>query len=235
MVARLRAVILEYENTASLKEDPVAELAETLARRAVDRSVADRQASYVSEMQRIVEATYGLIGRTGRVDPSLREILKETGLSTQAFYKYFRSKDELLLLLLDDGRRRLVGYLEHRMARASSPAEQVREWIAGVLAQAGRSDVAARTRPFLANQDRLAEAFPVEQQASVDLLVDLLVAPVSQLAPRGGRRAADAVYLLTFATLHAHITAGTRPTAADIDHLVRFCLGGIGASSANGS
>ena len=39
----------------------------------------DRQAEYVDEMQRIVDATYGLIERTGGLDPSLRDILREVG------------------------------------------------------------------------------------------------------------------------------------------------------------
>ena len=80
----------------------------TLAQRAVDRSLGDRRTQYADEIQRVLEATYDLIERTGDVDPSLREILAETGLSTQAFYRYFQSKDELMLLLLDDGRRQLL-------------------------------------------------------------------------------------------------------------------------------
>ena len=162
----------------------MSDLAESLARRAVERSVADRQASYVKEIERIVDATYRVIAKTGSFDPPLRDILRESGLSTQAFYKHFRSKDELLLLLLDDGRRRLVGYLEHRMDKATTAEGRVKAWIEGVLAQAGQADAAARTRPFLANQDRLAEQFPAEQQASVDLLVTLLADAIEQVVRR---------------------------------------------------
>ena len=109
---------------------------ESLARRALDRSTAQRQAGYVDDVRRIVDATYRLIEQTGGIDPSLREVLAEAGLSTQAFYRLFRSKDELMLVLLDDGRRKLLSYLEHRMARATSPQDKVRAWIEGVLAQA---------------------------------------------------------------------------------------------------
>ena len=196
-------------------------LTETLASRAVERTVADRHASYVDEMDRVVDATYGLIERTGTVDPSMRDILRETGLSTQAFYRYFQSKDELMLLVLDDGRRRLLGYLEHRMARADTGEKKVGEWIEGVLAQAADLTAAARTRPFVANQDRLAEAFPDDHQASVDALVQQLAGPLD-----GDRRAAEAIYLLTMAALHKHLTYGTRPTSADVASLVQFCLGG---------
>jgi AcrR family transcriptional regulator len=213
----------------------------SLARRALDRSATARHAGYVRDVQRIVDATYRLIERTGAIDPSLREVLAEAGLSTQAFYRFFRSKDELMLVILDDGRRQLLGYLEHRMARATSPADKVRAWIEGVLAQAADPDAAARTRPFLVNQDRLVEAFPEEQQASVDRLVDLLVGSLEELRTtvpgRGGRRGpgtarrdAEAIYRLSLATLHDHLAAGTKPSSDDVDHLVGFVLRGVGAT-----
>ena len=206
----------------------MAQLTETLARRALDRAVGDRHAEFVGEMQRIVEATYGLIERTGQVDPPLRDILREAGLSTQGFYRYFQSKDELLLLLLDDGRRRLLGYLEHRMQQAADPEARLRAWIEGVLAQASRPDAAARTRPFVANQDRLSDAFPEEQQASVDLLIGQVGGVIEQLPSRPKtsraetRRDALAVYHLVFGALHDHLTRRSQPTAGEIDHLVRF-------------
>ncbi len=165
----------------------VEDLEGTLADRAVDRSVGDRRAQYAEEIRRVLEATYDLIERTGDVDPSLREILAATNLSTQAFYRYFQSKDELFLLLLDDGRRRLVGSLERRMQKVATPEARVRAWVEGVLAQASDARAAGRTRPFVTDQDRLAEAFPREQQASVDLLVDLLASAVVPLHGDGER------------------------------------------------
>jgi AcrR family transcriptional regulator len=208
----------------------VPDLTDTLAQRAVERSVGDLRAEYAGQIQRILEATYDLIERTGNVDPSLREILRETGLSTQAFYRYFQSKDELFLLLLDDGRRRLLGYLQHRMERAGSPREQVAAWIEGVLAQAANERAAARTRPFVANAERLAEAFPAEQQASIDRLVDQLAGAVAALGTSDDpRRDAVTVCRVTFASLQHHVTHSTRPSAAETAHLVRFCLRGAGA------
>ena len=209
------------------------ELTQAVARRSLERSMAQRERSYRLEVQRIVDATYRVVARTGSFDPRLRDILTESGLSTQAFYKHFRSKDELMLVLLDDGRRRLVGYLAHRMEKAAGPEARIRAWIEGVLAQAADPDVAARTRPFLAHQDRLVEQFPEEQQQSVDLLVGLLADVITELpdgrSAAAARRDARAVYELAFGTLHAHLSRGTRPTAADTDHLVQFCLKGIGA------
>ena len=211
-------------------------LSETIASRSVERSLSERRTTYVEEIRKIVEATYRVIERTGEFDPKLREILRESRTSTQAFYKHFRSKDELLLLLLDNGRRTLVGYLTHRMDKATTPAGRVRAWIEGVLAQAADAKAAARTRPFLANRDRLAAQFPSEQQTSVDLLVDLLAESITRLPGRrnkgdDARRDAQAIYDVTFGALHRYLTQRTKPASGEIDHLVRFCLAAAGGKA----
>jgi AcrR family transcriptional regulator len=213
---------------------PASSLTARLAGRAVERSVERRRVEYEQEMARIIEATFELIRRTGTLEPSMRDILAETGLSTQTFYRYFRSKDELMLGLLDEGRRRLLSSLERRMAETPKPAKKVQAWIEGVMAQVSTASAAARTRPWVANELRLAEQFPEEQHASVELLIGLLLRPVMDL---GGARTeeaahgrATAVYRLTFATLQSHLAEGTKPSAREVDELVAFCLRGIGTT-----
>ncbi|HZU80001.1 MAG TPA: TetR/AcrR family transcriptional regulator [Acidimicrobiales bacterium] len=215
-------------------------LTDTLAHRAVERAVADRRTELAEAMQRVVEATYELVERTGSLEPSMRQILAHTGLSTQAFYRLFRSKDELMLALLDDGRRRLVGHLEQRIGRADTPEAKLRSWVEGVMAQAADSRAAGRTRPFVVGEDRIAEMFPDEHQASVEQLVTLLLEPLTAFrgeptdgtgASPGVRRDAEAVYRLTFATLRDHLLARQRPAPETVDHLVSFVLHGVKGGS----
>jgi AcrR family transcriptional regulator len=207
------------------------EVAGPLIGRAVARSLAGRRASYADEVHRIVQATYEVVERTGSLDPTMRDILRQSGISTQAFYRHFRSKDELLLALLDDGRRQLSGYLAHRMAKAATPAGKVRAWIEGVLAQAGDLAAAARTRPFLANLDRLTEQYPEEQKESVELLIRLLedaLSPAEPGAPAARvRRDAVAVYHLTVGTMHQHIRDRTRPGPDEVEHVIQFSLAAV--------
>jgi AcrR family transcriptional regulator len=222
-------VILLLQNSVLLLCLAVTDLAETFARRSIERSTAERRATYVEEIRQLVEATYRVIEKSGSFDPPLRDILKASGLSTQAFYKHFRSKDELLLVLLDDGRRQLLSYLEHRMSKATTPAGRVRAWVEGVLAQAANVQAAKRTKPFVVNQDRLADQFPTEQQASFDLLLELLVEALGGRPHVGrARRDAEAIYHAAFGALRAHLIYGTRPGQPEVDHLVQFCLSGAG-------
>src|ERR1700750_3469027 len=107
-----------------------------LVARAVARSLSGRVAAATQEVQQLIEATYRIASRDGTVDPRVRDILLEAGLSTQAFYRHFRSKDDLLLVLLDDGRRQLADYLSHRIGKARTPGAKLRAWGEGMLAPA---------------------------------------------------------------------------------------------------
>jgi AcrR family transcriptional regulator len=202
-------------------------LTEGLAQRAVERTTANRRTTYASDIERIIEAAYEVIEKTGTFDPSLREILRLTKLSTQTFYRYFRSKDELLLVVLDDGRRQIVGYLKHRMSLVSCPDDRVRAWIEGVLAQAVDPVAASRTRPFMVSPDRLAEAFPDEMRKSRDRLIEILAEAIADLRgvpPLDAWRDAEAVYHLTFGALHEHLTRRSVPGVDDVEHAVQFAL-----------
>ena len=217
-----------------------ASITEQLAGRAVERAVAGRRAEYETEMRRIVETTFSLIQRTGSLDPSMRDILAASGISTQAFYRYFASKDELMLILLDEGRRRLMETLERRMRNAGNAADRLRAWIEGVLAQATNSAAAARTRPWVLSEQHLSSVFSEEQQSSVDLLVGLLHEPVRELrrgsgtgSPEQVASVATMVYRVTFANLRAHLAPGTKPTKEEIALLVSFCLQGARSRGPN--
>jgi AcrR family transcriptional regulator len=191
---------------------------------AIQRTLARRVEAYEDEVQRLVDATYRVIARTASVDPTVRDILAESGLSTQAFYRHFRSKDELLVVLLDDGRRRIVDYLAHQMDKATTPEDKLRAFVEGVMAQATDDDAASRTRPFVVQQDRLADRFAEHQRTSVARLVELLHEPLRDLGRSPDvERDALAVYQLAFAAMEQHVRDGTKPTRDDIDHLVRFC------------
>ncbi|HEX4244594.1 MAG TPA: TetR/AcrR family transcriptional regulator [Acidimicrobiales bacterium] len=203
--------------------------------RAITRAVSDRYRAAAEDVDRIIEAAYRVVERMGKVDPRLRDILDEAGLSTEAFYRHFESKDELLLVLLADGRHRLAGYLAHRMDKADDPLGRVRAWIEGVLAQAVDPVAASRTRPFLTSLNRLTEQYPDEQRSSAQVLVELLrhaleaAADAGLVADSDPSRDALAVYQLVISVMEAHILAGTKPSTGDIEHLVTFSLRAVGA------
>ncbi|WP_436786144.1 TetR/AcrR family transcriptional regulator [Yinghuangia sp. YIM S10712] len=213
-----------------------------LVREAVRRPLAARWAVYADEVNRLVDATYRVVERTGTFDPTVREILRESGLSNQAFYRHFRSKDELLVALLDDGRRRMGHYLERRIAAAPDVPGKIRAWVEGVLVQAADPAIAARTRPFLAHQDRLAELFPAEHRSSGEALMapleEVLRAAYADLpesdsdgVPRDVSADALTLSRLTLACVSDHLRSRTAPSREETDHLVRFVCKGLGITA----
>ncbi|MDB5397290.1 MAG: regulatory protein TetR [Rhodospirillales bacterium] len=140
--------------------------ATSIAQRSVERTLASRHAAYTDEVNRLMAASLAVMQRTGDFDPKVGEILAEAGLSNQAFYRHFQSKEELLLALLDSGIRQLEFYLAKRMAAQPDPVGKVRAWIRGFAAQAIRPTAAAATRPFLIPSARLQERFPAEIRAA---------------------------------------------------------------------
>jgi len=194
---------------------------ETLA----DRAVAERRATYAAEARRLIDAAFVVMRREGSIDPQVRAVVQEAGLSNQAFYRHFASKDALLLAVLADGQRQLVAYLGRRVATVSDPTEQVQRWIAGVMAQARDRDAAEATRPFACNSARLADLFPDDLAASREEMLGSLAPAVHALG--GTDEDAELVRDLALARMNDAIARRRVPSRAEVQRLVEFCLAGI--------
>lgn len=190
------------------------------------RTLRGRSDAYAEEVRSLIDAAYSVMRRTGSLDPRVSDIVIESGLSNQAFYRHFRGKDELMLAVLDDGQRRLVSYLDARMAAAAPGAARVRAWMEGVLEQARNPDAARNTRPFASNTVRFADEFPEQLTRSREELV----APLRDaVADAGGDRSgdADAIYQLAMGRMQDALVRNEAPTAAEVAHLVDFALRGM--------
>lgn len=183
----------------------------SLVDRTVDRALEPRRSAIASEIRRLVEAALALIQRTGTVEPTVGDIVREAGLSNKAFYKHFRSKHQLLVAVLDEGIRILASYLSHRMQSAATPEARVREWIRGMLEQALDREGAEATRPFALARGRLAETFPEEVAHSEKQITALLRAAIADGVASGAMPQADpdgdseALYHLTMGWLEARL------------------------------
>ena len=207
---------------------PGPSVADDLAARAVD----ERRAAYTDEVRRLIDAAYAVMRGTGDIEPRVADVVKAAGLSNQAFYRHFKSKDALLLAVLTDGRRRMVDTLTARMARVDDGAPRIAAWIEGVLAQARNREAAENTRPFVVNGLRIADRFPVEWSASRDALL----APLRDaVAAAGGdpARDPDALYHLAVGAMESALIRRVTPTRDDVHHIVRFSLRGIGIREGN--
>jgi AcrR family transcriptional regulator len=190
-----------------------------------DRTLQGRRESYASEVRRLIDAAFSVMRETGDIDPSVRDIVKVAGLSNQAFYRHFASKDALLLAVLADGHAQLIGYLNARIAKVHDPAGRVQAWIEGVMAQARDARAAEATRPFALNGARLAARFPDDFASQRAELLDTLSPSVRDLG--GTHQDASFVCELVLAQMNDAIARQRKPHPDEVRNLVAFCLAGV--------
>lgn len=88
--------------------------------------------------QTLLDAAVALIGEVGPGAFTLREVARRAGVSHNAPFRHFASKDELLAEVAAEGFDRLTASMQKSMARATSPRERLRECGCGYVAFALR-------------------------------------------------------------------------------------------------
>jgi len=226
---------------ASRDGHPRGTRAASVAERAVERALDGRRAAYAGEVRRLLEATFVLIERTGDLEPRVGDIVREAGLSNQAFYRHFASKQALLVAVLDEGVGILASYLGHRMRAAPRASDQVCEWLRGLLEQALSPAAARATRPFVLARTRLAEAHPREVAESERQLTELVREALRAALATGELPAVDpegdaeTLYHLAMGWLQARLCDERPPVRRDAERLVDFALHGLSRGTTAGA
>ena len=119
------------------------------------RPLASAEAAYADEVRRLLDAALEVMRRCGTTSrPRVADIVAAAGLSNDAFYRHFPSKDALVAALLDDGAERLRATSTTRWRRSRRPEGQVRRWVEGVLSQARRGHRGDHPRGALERRQR---------------------------------------------------------------------------------
>jgi AcrR family transcriptional regulator len=205
-------------------DDPSA----AIVARTASTSLARRRAVYEDQIGRLLDAGLQLM-RTSSRSPTVTEIVAAAGVSREAFYRYFSSKDGLVAAIVEAGGRRLVSYLAHQMGKREGAEAQLRSWVAGIMAQAGNTDVAQTTRTVLRINGTVAGPPRAATTAVARALSDLL-APLEQLGSTDPARDAEAICACALGRMSRHLWQEEAPTAADFDHLAAFCLAAVHGS-----
>jgi AcrR family transcriptional regulator len=137
-----------------------------------------RMAKYRAEKEAIMRAAYELIQRNGSKETSVHDVLRETGYSTRAFYRHFRSKDELVLEMYRVDSDRVAEALAAAVASAATPLDALEAWIdqnLAVVYDARRlRHAAVLASPEVASAEGYTEMYLAGLEAHRAPLVDLL-------------------------------------------------------------
>jgi AcrR family transcriptional regulator len=200
-----------------------------VAGRIVRRTLSKREDQYASEVRRLLDAALEVIRRCGTMSrPRVADIVSEAGLSNDAFYRHFRSKDDLVTAILEDGGARLQSYLGYQMAKEASPEGQVRRWVRGVLSQAD-SDIAATTLAVLWNAGALGGGPAAGRHFASAPVSSLLREPFTALGSAAPELDAALAAHATLGLLSDCLWREVQPTRAEVERVTTFCLHAVTA------
>ncbi|MDZ7675435.1 MAG: TetR/AcrR family transcriptional regulator [Acidimicrobiales bacterium] len=197
-----------------------------VATRIAQQTLASRGADYSSEVRRLLDAGREAMRRCGTdTRPRVADIVAEAGLSNDAFYRHFASKDALVQAILEDGTIRLRSYLAHQMDKVAGPEAKVRHWVEGILAQAVDPETAATTTAVMWNSGGIAQSLSSPGTATV--LAPLLEDPFAALDSPDPTGDATLVAHAVVGALSDHLRSGDRPTSGTVDRVTAFCLAAL--------
>ena len=194
---------------------------------AVDRALDERQREAAGDVERILSAAVAVMQRVDPDPPRVSDIVAEAKVSNKAFYRYFAGKDDLMLALMERGVALVVSYLRHQMAKEKTPEDRIARWIRGALAQVADPKLVGTSRALVGQMSESDKGRMAEDEI-MSTMRDLLIEPVRELGRTDPYRDADAVFVCTVGVMRRYVGSGEQPGRKDIDHLVRFCLGGLG-------
>ncbi len=202
-----------------------------MAERIARQTLAKRGSDYTNEVRRLLDAALESMRRCGTTSrPRVADIVAAAGLSNDAFYRHFASKDMLVAALLEDGTERLAQYLAHQMAKHRRPEDKVRVWVEGILSQAADDEIASTTLAVLWNAGSLGpgpasmSGSPAGPPSASAPLAALVVDPFAQLGSADPALQASLAAHAVVGKLSDYLWPRTRPSAGDTDRIVAACL-----------
>ncbi len=86
-----------------------------------------------AERRRILAATLAVLRRSDDREATITEILEESGLSTRAFYRHFRSKEDVIRALYRNDAESFGTHLRRRVDSAGGPEDGLKVWVNEVI------------------------------------------------------------------------------------------------------
>lgn len=201
------------------------DLEDDVAARIARQTLTRRGTAYAGEVRRLLDAALDVMRACGTTSrPRVADIVTAAGLSNDAFYRHFPSKDALVAALLEDGTERLQSYLAHQMAKEATPQGKVRRWAEGVLSQAADEVIASTTLAVLWNGGSVGEGLPSGRPSASRPLATLLREPFAELGSADPELDAALAAHAVVGTLSDWLWERARPSQSAIDHVADVCL-----------
>lgn len=208
--------------------------------RAVERSAAVQRSRerIAAQVRQMLDAAQRLIEAKGD-EFTTQELAAEAGVALQTFYRYFASKDELLLAVIGDAMVDACDRWTQAAGELPDPLARLRYYLTSTLDRLdGDSHNAAMSRFVVSTRWRLHRQFPKELADAERPFVDLLRAAVTAAVEDGSLNPPDpewdSWFLAELVRSVYHFYAFASPAPGELaevkEQLWRFCLTALGGS-----
>lgn len=205
--------------------------------RAVDRSpmVQRSRNRGMEQAQVIVESARRLIAVKGAAFTT-QELVKDAGVALQTFYRYFASKDQLLLAVFEDLISEFCVAVREQVAEVRDPVERLRLCVTIAVQQpTGEGENVAGPQFITSEHWRLQQNYPEEIAVAIAPYRDLIAEEIEAAVQAGSLHSPDPVRdawhitQLVMAVFHHYAFAQSEEPDQEVaDRLWHFCLFGLG-------
>jgi AcrR family transcriptional regulator len=168
---------------------------------------------------------------------SIAAVLQRAGLSTRAFYRHFESKDELVSAIFLEMARTEKRRLKRKMAGADSAVEAVAAWIDGRLDLAFNESIKSDLRRMSLEAQSQSFAAPELIQAAYAEMLEPLIDQIQRGLDQGEFHdvdpvtSAQSIQGVVWVSTERQWTTGDCERAEVREHILRFCLRGLGLTA----
>lgn len=205
--------------------------------RAAERSAAVQRSRerIANQVRLMLDAALRLIREKGD-SFTTQELVKEAGVALQTFYRYFATKDELLLAVIADAMTDACARWRDAARDLPDPVARLRFYVTAVIEVLDNEQGDGGTAKFVVSTHwRLHRVFPDELAEAEKPFVDLLLGEINAgieaglLAPADPKWAAWFIAELVRSVHHYYAYA---PREVDVkEQLWQFCLTALGGTA----
>jgi AcrR family transcriptional regulator len=200
--------------------------------RALARSLEGARARSTDRLERFVVAARDLANETGSAAFTVAQVAARAGMSLKGFYRYFASKDDLLVALLEEDSRLGAAILRDEVSAHTAREDRVRAYLTGVFELITLPGALGYAGVLIQEHQRLADSRPDELARALAPMIDVLAdeldggaadATVRTPDPRGDARL---IFALVLDRIHA-VVLGHADAPEEAARLWRLCWTGV--------
>ena len=209
-------------------------------RQSMDRSLRSARVRAHARSDRFVAAATELLQERGTAEFTVQDVVERSKMSIRTFYKYFASKENLLVAVSETVvAREAVPRLRIRIEEHRDPLLRLRAFVEA-LVEFTTETTRPVARMLTSQHHRLAERRPADLERAMKPQFDLLVELIEDIARTRPLRsnltvetAARLTHCLVLSALHGRVLGSGGASDIPARTIWQFCIAGMGAAPAS--